>query len=63
VEIVERVPCTCGLGELEVGLKHFGQWRVERLLKGCPSCSSVDVSAARKQQKQFPVSYSLLSLM
>jgi hypothetical protein len=62
VEIVEKVPCPCGCGVLEVASKRFGHWRVERLLKDCPSCHSGDVAAAREYAKKFPVSYSLLSL-
>ena len=62
MEILEKVPCPCGFGELEVGLKRFGHWRVERLVHSCPSCNSADIATAREREKQFPLSYSLLSL-
>ena len=49
-------------GTLEVGCKSFGHWRVERLVRACASCQSVDVTAARAHARSFPLSYSLLSL-
>ncbi|MDP2275225.1 MAG: hypothetical protein Q8K32_31055 [Archangium sp.] len=50
MKTTEMVPCVCGKGVLEVEVKDFGRWRVERLLTACASCEQGDIEASREAQ-------------
>lgn len=50
MKTTEQVPCVCGQGALEVEVKNFGRWRVERLLAPCAWCEHDDIVSARKAQ-------------
>ncbi len=48
MKTTEPVPCVCGEGVLEIEVKDFGRWRVERLVAACVWCGQDDIKASRE---------------
>ena len=50
VESLEKVPCVCGKGFLEVKSTLYGKWRVDTVVTACNTCGSDDIAKAREEQ-------------
>ena len=48
MKTTEPVACVCGEGVLEIEVKDFGRWRVERLVTACGWCGQGDIEASRE---------------